>query len=96
MPGCLIAQPNFNPINAIHAWITGRSPPEDLNAGSGKESKMRQIVAHLVWQIDAVYHAYTAHLRVTQSQNVHGIAYPTKLVLFTIRHCEDLCRTSSY
>jgi hypothetical protein len=43
-------------------------------------------MAYLVWQIDAFHHACTAYLRVTQSQNVHWIAYPTKLVLFTIRH----------
>ena len=47
---------------------------------------MRQIVAHFVRQIDAFHHACTAHLRVAQSQNIHGTAYPTKLVLFTIRH----------
>ena len=86
MPRCLIAQANFNSINAIHTRITRRSSPEDFNACSRKKSKMRQIMAYLVWQIDAFHHACTAYLRVTQSQNVHWIAYPTKLVLFTIRH----------
>jgi hypothetical protein len=49
----LIAQANFNPINAIDARITRRSPPEDLDACPGEESKMRQIIAHFVWEIDA-------------------------------------------
>ena len=89
----LIAQANFNTINAIHARITSRSPTQDLNARSRKESQMGQVVAHLIGEIDAFHHACTAHFRVAQSHNVHGAAYPTKLVLFTIRHSEDLCRT---
>jgi hypothetical protein len=43
-------------------------------------------MAYFVRQIDAFHHACTAYFRVTQSQNVHRTAYPTKLVLFTIRH----------
>ena len=50
-------------------------------------------MAHLVGQIDAFHHASAAYFRVTQSQNFHRTAYPTKLVLFTIRHPEDLRRT---
>lgn len=94
MLGRFIPEANFNPVNAIHVRIAGRRAPENLNAGARQEPQMSQIVAHFVWQIDAFHHACTAYLRVAQSCNVHGTAYPTKLVLFTIRHQEDLCRNS--
>ena len=64
MPGSLIAKADLDAINAINARIASRSAPQDLNAGSRKKSKMGQIMAHLVRQIDAVHHANTAYLRV--------------------------------
>ena len=93
MLGCLVTQANFNPINAIHPWITSGGTAKNLNARSRKEAQMSKIMAHLIGKIDAFHHACTAHFRVAQSHNVHGTAYPTKLVLFTIRHSEDFCRT---
>ena len=93
MLGSFVPEANFNPINAIDSRIAGGSPPQNLNAGSRKESQVGKIIAYFIRQIDAFHHACTAYFRVTQSQNVHRATYPTKLVLFTILHREDLCRT---
>jgi len=65
MLGGLIAKANLNPVNAIHSWISGGSTTQNLNAGTGKETQMRQVVAHLVGQVDAFYHACAAYFRVT-------------------------------
>ena len=72
MLGGFITEANFNPIDAIHTWITSWSTAKNFDACSGEKSKMGQIMAHFVGQIDALHHACTANLRVAQSCNVHG------------------------
>ncbi len=86
MLGGFVSEPNLNSVNPIDAGIASRSSAQNLHAGAREEPKMGQIMAYFVRQIDAFHHACTAYFRVTQSQNVHRTAYPTKLVLFTIRH----------
>ena len=93
MFGSFVAKPNLNSVNAIHSRVAGGSAPQNLNARAWKEPKVGEIMAHLIRQVDAFHHACAAYFRVTQSQNIHRTAYPTKLVLFTIRQPEDLCRT---
>jgi len=66
-----IAKPNLDTVDAIDTRIAGRGAAQNFNTGSREKSEVREIIAHMVGQIHAFYHACTAHPCVAQSCNVH-------------------------
>jgi len=67
MTGGLTAECNFNAINPIDCGIASGRAPQDVDAGPGQETHMREVIAHLFRQIDPLQTTVLAHLHLTEA-----------------------------
>jgi hypothetical protein len=94
--GGLVAQGDFDAVEAVDGGVAGGGAAEDFDAGAGQEAQVREVVADLFGQVDGLYNARIANLRIAQSGNLRLNhfslrRYPTNLVLFIIRHLGGVC-----
>lgn len=70
MAGRISAKRNFNVIHAVHRGISGGSSTEDLDAGSRKETEVREVMTYLFRKVDGIDDSGIVNASVAQKSHL--------------------------